>query len=474
MSQELRDYQLAALASVREEILRGKRSVLLVAPTGSGKTTIAAAMIESATRKGNGVLFIAHRKELIDQCSARLDQHGVNHGVVMADHRRWLPWLPVQVASIQTLLKRRDKYRPKAQIVVIDEAHHARADSYHTAIEMFPGSVVLGLTATPWRIDGRGLGDLFQSLIVAATPHDLIRRGYLVPYTGYAFDSPDLTGVKRIGGDFKQSELEAVMGERKLLGNIVEQWQAHAGGVRTVVFAVDVKHSKELCDRFKVVGVKAEHLDATTPKQEREAILSRLASGATAVVCNVAVLTEGWDCPAVECIVLARPTDSLSLHLQMVGRGLRPNPETGKVLCRIHDHAGNIIRHGLPDADRDYALDLDRKTARKNDEEEAVKLRTCEMCFAIYLANLPACPTCGHANAKHQRERPKEDADAVAVPLEEIAKHGPAKRAWVPERAARTYYDSLLATAAQKGYKQSWAAFRFKDRYGFFPRSSWR
>jgi superfamily II DNA or RNA helicase len=280
--------------------------------------------------------------------------------------------------------------------------------------------------------------------------------------------------VRKLGGDYNEADLSEVMGRRELLGNIVGQWKANAGGVRTVVFAVDVAHSQHLCERFREVGVAAEHVDAQTPKTEREAILARLASGATTVVCNVAVLTEGWDCPAVECIIMARPTQSLALHLQMAGRGLRPNEATGKKLCRIHDHAGNIITHGLPDAERDYSLTTDRKANKKASEEQATTLRTCEECFAIYRADLKGCPACGHVNKTKER-KPQETDEAVAIPLSEIAKYDAKyKRPWVAERSARSFYDQLMQVVRDRGYKERWAAMRFKEKFGFFPRYSWR
>jgi superfamily II DNA or RNA helicase len=470
VSQVLRDYQQQALLDLSARVRAGERRILLVAPTGSGKTTIAAEMIRRATGKGNGVLFIAHRKELIDQCSTRLDGVGVGHGIIMADHPRWLPWESVQVASIQTLLRRRDKL-PAARILIVDEAHHARADSYHTVIDdLYPGAVALGLTATPWRIDGRGLGDLFQSTVVASTPAALIRAGHLVPYTGFAFDRPDLSGVRTTAGDYNEADVAAVMNRRELLGNIVGQWQSHAGGKRTVVFACDVKHSKDICERFRAVGVTAEHLDAKTPKLEREAILARLSSGATTVVCNVAVLTEGWDCPAVECIILARPTQSLALYLQMVGRAMRPNPETGKTVCRVHDHASNIISHGLPDAERDYTLTTNKRKAKLDAEEAAQSIRMCSACYAVFPGTLPACPVCGFVNPKRLRLVSETD-EAVAISLEEMKKYA---RPYVPERESKEAFDAMLAKARERGYKDTWASIRFKEKFGFFPKRAWR
>src|SRR4051812_17763633 len=192
--QILRDYQSVALDAIRAKLRSAVRSVLLVAPTGSGKTTIAAEMIRGAVARQGAVLFLAHRKELIDQCSARLDGVGVEHGVIMAGHRRVAPGCPVQVASIPTLVKRLDRL-PRATLIVVDEAHHARAGTYGSVLGSYPGVPVIGLTATPWRLDNRGLGELFEDLVVASTPRELIAAGHLVPFTGFAYDIPDLKGI---------------------------------------------------------------------------------------------------------------------------------------------------------------------------------------------------------------------------------------------------------------------------------------
>jgi DNA repair protein RadD len=267
--QVLRDYQLRALADLRARVGSGRRRVLLVAPTGSGKTTIAAEMIRGAIGRDGAVLFLAHRKELIDQCSQRLDGVGVDHGVVMAQHRRSAPWCPVQVASIPTLAKRLDRL-PRATLVIVDEAHHARAGTYSAVLQHYPSAPVIGLTATPWRLDNKGLGELFEDTVVASTPRELISQGHLVPFTGFAYDVPKLDQVKKVGADYNQHGLELVMAGSKLAGNIVEQWHIHCAGKRTVVFAVTVKHSQDLVQRFREAGVDAEHLDGTTPTSERE------------------------------------------------------------------------------------------------------------------------------------------------------------------------------------------------------------
>ncbi len=456
MRQTLRAYQARAIQALRDK-LRSHRRLLLVSPTGSGKTTIAAEMIHGATSRGRRVLFLAHRKELIDQCSARLDQFAVPHGVIMAGHKRYQPLLPVQVASVPTLVRRP---KPDAQLIVIDEAHHARAGTYQQILDAYPGVPTIGLSATPWRTDGKGLGELFEDVVVAATIQELTKQGYLVPATGFAYDAPELSQVHRRGGDYQSDELELVMGGSAIAGNVVQSYLQHAAGKRAVLFAVSVKHSRDLVSRFQAEGVAAEHLDGTTPKEEREEILQRLTSGETTLVSNVGVLTEGWDCPAVEVCILARPTLSVGLYMQMVGRALRPAP--GKTVARIHDHAGCVLMHGRPDRERDYSLTADVRVTKKA-ERDALPLRCCDKCFAVYDATARSCPECGGVNT--QRRPPREVRATRRIPLEEIRE--------IPMAQKRAVFERLQATCEAKGYKRGWVAHRYRARFGEWPPRTW-
>ncbi len=236
--------------------------VLLVAPTGAGKTVCAAALIRFVLSLGWRCLFLAHRKELIDQASKKLDAVGIDHGVVMADHPRWRPELPVQVASIQTLVRRE---MLQADVVFIDEAPRSLADSYQEVLRANPYAFVVGLTATPWLGDGKGLRDQFDDLVLVATPAQLIAEGYLVPFDGFSFDAPDLRRVVVRGGDYDEDELERVVNTRRIVGGIVVRWVELARGVRTVVFAVNVRHSRAIVAEFRAAGIPAEHLDGDVP-----------------------------------------------------------------------------------------------------------------------------------------------------------------------------------------------------------------
>lgn len=468
MSLDLREYQTRAIVDLRGAYERGNRAVLLVSPTGSGKTVIMGEIIRSSLAQGNSVLFLAHRRELINQVSKRLDSVGVDHGVIQSGHPRLLPWERVQVASIPTLASRltRGEAMPHADLVVIDEAHHARAATYGKILNAYPEASILGATATPWRTDGRGLGEIFEDLVVAARPRELIERGYLVPYTGFAYDAPDTSKLKKRGNDYEQEGLELVMSERAIVGNIVQQYVEHAAGKRAVVFATSIKHSLDLVDRFSVAGVAAEHIDGETPIEQREAVLERIGSGATQVLCNVGIVTEGWDCPELEVCILARPTLSAGLYLQMVGRVMRPAP--GKAVARIHDHAGCVSGHGAPDMEREYQLDPDVRAFKSADK--LPPLRTCKACFAIFAVAVgPACPACGHINPPAERELREIDGPGVrAIPLSELPQFKHAS-----DETKRDHYERLIAAAREKGHRAGAAAMKFRAIYGCWP-GPWR
>ena len=359
----LRPYQVEAVDGVRQHIRSGRRRVLLVAPTGAGKTVIATHIVHASTSLGNRVLFLAHRRELIVQAWKKIVgctcPVGFDHvrkradgctadastaGVMMASDPRRNPVAPVQVASIDTL---RARSKPPANLVIVDETHRALARTYQDILASYAESAIVGLTATPYRADGRGLGELYTDMVVVASPRDLIADGFLVEprvFTVPAADLPELSKVRIKGGDYDAAALSAAVDQSGLVGNIVEHWQRRAENRRTVVFAVDVDHSKHIVARFVEAGIAAEHLDGTTPTAERDAILARLEAGVTRVVSNVGVLCEGWDQPSCKCVVLARPTKSLGLFLQMAGASCgRSNTE-----ALILDHAGNVLEHGLP------------------------------------------------------------------------------------------------------------------------------
>ena len=378
MIQTLRPYQATALDET-SNAFRAHRRVLLVAPTGAGKTTIAAEIIRRAVERGKRLVFLAHRKELIEQCSTRLDQFGIDHGVIMADHRRDRPHLPVQVASVQTLINRDLDALPN--LIIIDETHRCTSASYQTVIENCGNPYVLGLTATPIRADGKGLASQFDVMVQCPTVAELTALGYLVPAVSYAGKRIDLSGVRMSGADYDWDQLADWMNKPHLIGDCVTEWCRLADGRSTMLFAAGVAHSKAIVESFRAFGVSAEHLDGTTPKVERSSILARLADGSLTLVSNAMVLTEGVDVPRVDCIVLARPTKSAGLYLQMAGRGLRTFP--GKRDLLLLDH-GNCIREcGLVAQDRNWQLLPDATRKRGKSVSYAETFKVCPDCGKV-------------------------------------------------------------------------------------------
>jgi DNA repair protein RadD len=383
---ELRGYQADAIAKLRELAALGKRRLLIISPTGSGKTVTFSAVIRSSLSRGRRAIVIAHRKELIDQTVKKLEDFGVRAGVIMGQDARRDSRLAVQVCSIQTLAKRLDRL-PPADLVVVDEAHHALSNSYREVLARYERALVLGATATPWRSDKLGLADLFDDAVVAATPRDLIASGALVGYEPFAYDAPDLHNVGVVAGEYNQRQLGLACNTDVLVADIVREYAQHAAGRPALVFPVGIESSRRIVERFREEGFAAEHLDCNTPKVERERIIDGLRTRRVTIVSSVGVLTEGFDAPAAEVCILARPTLSLSLYMQMVGRVLRPCAGKGGAL--IHDHAGNLLRHGFPDDDRDYSLEAT--------EQRVLERHCCPFCRVVYSQRRAdgTCPKCG-------------------------------------------------------------------------------
>lgn len=440
----LRDYQQRAVENI---IAALDRRPVLVAPTGSGKTVMA---VEVVRRVNRATLWLAHRKELIDQAAAQLESLGLNVGIIMSGYYP-MPLARTQVASVQTLI-RRD--RPAAELIIVDECHHATADSYRSILDGYPGASVVGLTATPFRLDGRGLGNLFGEIIVAAYADDLCAAGVLHRPRVWAPRIPDLRGLRVVAGDYSLDALSKRMNTTTGNVGIVESWRKLADGLRTVVFAVDREHSIAIADAFRDTGVSAEHIDGTTPRDERDAILARLASGETLIVSNCMVLTEGWDLPALECAIIARPTASLCLHLQMIGRVMRA--ADGKEGAIVLDCAGNHHVHGLVTRRLVYTL-LDSDTVGYSDPLDIRRCRNCGLMFELRAAQ---CPECGWTPKKDEirREAPHIHGDGQLSEFDDSS-----------FEYRRQVWNMLEAERIAMGYREGWSYYRFVERFGVKP-----
>jgi superfamily II DNA or RNA helicase len=463
---DLRYYQRDVCARFESEVAQGQRNILMVAPTGAGKTVIASAIIKDGVRR---VLVVAHRREIVNQTSAKLTAFGVHHGVIQAgDEDKLRPMASVQVASIQTLharaIRSTSMPMPPADLLIIDEAHHACAPTYRQVLEQYPDAIALGLTATPCRGDGRGLGGIFTTMVQCPQIAELIDNGYLVKTRVYAPVEPDLRGVQTRQGDYVESQLAERMDREKLVGDIVTHWLKFSEGRRTVVFACSVGHSVHICDEFRRAGVRAEHLDGATPLDDRAAILARLESGETQVVCNCMVLTEGFDMPDIGCCILARPSKKMGLFRQMIGRVLRP--ADGKPDAIVLDHSGAVFRHGLPEDYVAWSLDPDKHAIapahqKRLSEGKHKALLECSQCTALRLGGKP-CPACGFM--------PRRPAEFIATAAGELGlvQRGKAKIHYGPEEKA-AWHGMLAGVAAERSYKPGWIAHKFKEKFGDWP-----
>jgi DNA repair protein RadD len=412
--QLLRPYQETAVDDIEAALNEGEKA-LYVLPTGGGKTVILAKIIERAVQAGKRVLILTHRREILKQTSLKM---AVEHGLIQAGLNIDLTY-PVQIASVQTLwarCMRTDKVPlPAADLIIIDEAHHIAARTWKLILEEYPNARRIGLTATPCRSDGRGLGNYFTAIIEGPQIPELIKEKYLVPTVYYAPADPDLKGVETQQGDYVVSQLADRMNRDDLVGDIVSNWHKYGQRRKTLVFCVDVAHSVHVRDEFVKSGIRAEHVDGSTPKIERGAILARLASGETEVVCNCMVLTEGFDLPAIGCIVLARPTKQIGLFRQMAGRGLRP--ARGKSNLILIDHSGAVYRHGLLEDRIEWTLKTDRRAQNPTHEtrghKEVSRLVECSQCGALRTGG-EACPHCGFL--------PKRRPDAIIFREGELAR----------------------------------------------------
>jgi superfamily II DNA or RNA helicase len=465
---DLRNYQVDCIERFEREVSLARRRLLGVAPTGSGKAVIAAEMVRRAVSQGKRVLFMVHRRELVKQSSQKLFDVGLDHGIIASGFQMRLAE-SVQIGSISTLdaraVRSSSLQLPPADLVIVDEAHHAPARTWRRLIGAYPEAVVLGLTATPCRGDGRGLGDIFEAMVECASIPALINDGYLVPTRVYAPTQPDLADVKVRRGDYVEAELAERMDRPQLVGDVVTHWHRLGERRRTIVFATSVAHSIHLRDEFGRSGVAAAHVDGTTPVAERDAVLAGLASGAFEVVTNCGVLTEGFDLPDIGVIVLARPTKSLGLYRQMVGRGLRP--ATGKLACLVMDHAGCTFEHGFIDEPIEWTLEPDKRPLQPAQIARAsCRARTlvdCPECSAALWQGQP-CPVCGW-----RVHRTPRDVEVIDGELGLLTRDG------AVENSAATadkdqFYGQLLWIARERGYKAGWAAYKYKEKFGTWPR----
>lgn len=410
---EERPYQTQAIVDLRAA-MRECQSVILYAPTGSGKTKMACDITSKAisrTPNPSTVLFLGDSVEIIEQTSESMSAYGIQHGIIQGQDARRRPWESVHIATIQTL---RNRPLPKKDLVFVDECHLARAKSWHTVIQHYigAGAKVIGLSATPCRLDGKGLGALFQRIVYCPSIADLTTAGYLVPIRVFAPPAPSMDGVHTTAGDYRKDELAVVMDKAKLIGDAVDHYARIAHGRLAILKATGIEHSRHLAAAFVAAGIPAAHCDGETSPDERRRILKSLPAREILVLCQVDICGKGWDCPPVSCGIDCCPTHSLAKWLQFPGRIIRTSD--GKRDAILLDHSGNIHRFGMPDDPREWSLE---ETFRKSKatQEPAEPVRTCRSCFGCFRP-APMCPYCGVAAPPEERK-----VETVKGDLEEIA-----------------------------------------------------
>lgn len=450
---ELYPDQKEFVASIRQALKDGNQSVLGVASTGMGKTIVSAFIAKSAADRGKRVWFLCHLKNLLTQTSKAFWTIGIQHGLIASGKSR--SYLPVQVATIGTLGRRIETMDPP-DVMIVDECHLAMAATWVKVIEWArdSGCIIVGNSATPCRLDGKGLDYLFDEMVEARPMRWLIEHGRLSDYVIYsAPHQADLSEVKKRAGDYATGELEAAMDKPQLIGDAADHWKRYANGLRTICYCISIKHSKHTADHFNANGIPAIHVDGETPQEELKRAIAGFADGKYMVLCNVQLMTTGFDLSAqvdrevpIEAAILLRPTKSVALYMQMVGRALRKKPRPAVIL----DHAGMAMEHGLPDDERQWSLEgVEKQKRKKKDDEEEPEptVQWCKQCYFVFRVGPDACPSCGAPVEKQERKINQVDGELVEIDPEELRRQRQARI----ERARAQTVEDLVATGMKPG-----------------------
>ena len=456
---QLRSYQIKAIDSLRYSFnTKGKKSPLLVMPTGAGKTVVFAAISKAISQNEKNVLILVHRRELIDQASKKLKNIGVNHGVIAAKYES--SQNNIQIASVQTLVRRLVTNTFNPHYIIIDEAHHAAAGSWRKIIEHFKDAYKIGCTATPIRLDGRGLADYFDDLVKGPGVAKLIKDKYLAPYKVFAPPLKiNLDKVKTLGGDYQKKELEKQIDSADIIGDAVQQYKKHADGLPAIAFCISIKHATDVCNKFKDAGYKAAIVHGEMKVDDRDKAIKGLGNGKIQILTSVDVISEGTDVPDVSAAILLRPTKSEGLYLQQVGRVLRPKPDKTAIIL---DHVNSTRTHGFVDDKREWSLHSQKKKKKKG--EVAPHVETCKKCFATYKPT-PVCPVCGYQAENRERFIKQEEGE-----LEELKRKETEKQQQKLLIATAKTLEELEMVAKILGYKKGWAYRVYESRKNKVPR----
>lgn len=461
---KLRDYQLDIILKTRKSLAAVRRA-LIQAPTGAGKTALCVHMMKTAAERGKRAFFLVHQNELLSQTSKALWKQKLEHGMIASGRR--ISKLPVQVASVQTLVNRLDKYEAP-DLIIIDEAHRSTAESYRKVVEAYPKAVLVGLSATPQRTDGKPLGDMYDTIVKGPSIRWLQQEGFLCDYVLFAPSvGIETSDIKTTAGDFNKGQLEKAADKPTITGDAVSHYKKLAYGKRAVVMCVTVKHAQHVADSYNEAGIPAASIEGSMTTEQRNKVLQDFESGVIKVITNVQLLVEGVDIPAIEVVQWLRPTQSLIVYMQGNGRGLRPHAEKEHLI--ILDHVGNALRHGLPCETREWSLEGEQKGKRKKqDDEPDINVSQCGECFAVFKSGVDACPMCGAPVERKERKLNEVEGELEQVDMEAV--RAERKRARQEQGQANGLRD-LIALGKRRGMKNAsgWGLNVFMARHGKKP-----
>lgn len=396
---QLRDYQTDIVNKIYYSMQSGNKHPLVAAPCGSGKTCIFCDIASKAQDKEKHVIVLVHRQELYKQTIDTFKKSDI-------------PLKTIQVHMAITYSNHLSEHQ-KPDLIITDEAHFSMANTWRKIYDYFPDVFVIGFSATCCRLDGKPLGDVYDDLIQTISIKELTGRGFLAPFRYFAPCLADLSALKTKGREYDLDQAESLLMEKAIYGDVIENYRKYADGKTTVIYCSTVKHSIKTAEVFNEAGYKTEHIDGTTPANDRKLIIDRFRSGKTKILCNVDIVSVGFDLSDIECCIMLRPTQSTALFVQQSGRALRP--AEGKTAI-ILDHVGNYTRHGLPDDDRQWSLDSAVKPESRFKADGTLKVKQCLSCYGTFEAGPNICPYCG-AEIQTTREEIKM---IEAVKLEEI------------------------------------------------------
>jgi superfamily II DNA or RNA helicase len=482
-----RDYQERSVNAVMAH--RDYNPIIRCAPTGSGKTVMQALICQRDLALGDESAILTPRNEIFSQTHRMvgglvgLDKVGVLRAKRIGES--WNPVAPVHIVSWPTLISRarRSKFWfPRVKRVHVDECHLSMAPKILEILKHYaPNTIIEGWSATPARQTGKGLGQFYTGIEHVTSVRKLIDQGYLAPVEYWGGATPDMAGIKIVRGDFEVGKLSKA--SQMLVGDVVDNWLRLASGRHTIVFAVDIAHCEMLAHRFKAAGVSASALHVRMDQEDRDRVVEDFKAGRIQVLVNVSIASYGFDAPSVNCVVVARKTKSIVLHLQMIGRGMRPaEDENGRPItdkdhpdfktCMVLDHAGNVHDLGLADDLYRWRLDEGKKacenwTRNENsgESEESVS-HTCEQCAAIFTRSR-VCPKCGWKVPFSKKDVQTVDADLVRIGKNLLKK--------LPEDwpSHEVFFAMLMRYGGEKGYKPGWASVKYKERTGVWPERHW-